>query len=129
MRLATLAASALLAACATSAPRLDASLASWTGASLDDLVETFGYPVREVRLSRTTAYTFGGEAPVTTVGSERTTTETRSTILGPQTTTTSLGVAPQTFMLSCWRTFEMDEGGRVVKASWSGNNCAARSRP
>ena len=119
----------LLSGCVASGPKIDASVASWQGASLDELISFFGYPVREVRLTSTTAYTFGASDTIAVPGSEQTVTETRRTITGLQTTTQTTGYPDQTIPIECWRTFEVDADHRVVRGSWQGNNCGARSRP
>lgn len=108
-----------LTACGTTA-LMDGIMSSWRGASLSDVVQQWGLPSQEMKISGQRYYVWNYQKTAFIPQTSTTTGAiTNSGVINTQTMTSG------GFALSgnCERVLQVDQNDVVIGGSWRGNNC------
>lgn len=117
----------LLAGCATS-QRYQEILTSWHGADMEQIINVWGYPDREMVApngNKVYVYAWAKTAQLPaqyTPGTTSVTTRNGNTTV---TSTPSTYLPGETIELECTTWFEVNANNIIIKSSFRGNNCIA----
>jgi len=111
----------LLVGCATTA-KYEASLNSWMGHDVNELVNSWGYPVNSFKAPNgNTVYVYDSSGSYTMPIN----TNTTHNIIGNSIYSHSTTTGGQTLNFWCRTFFEINESNEIVLWRWEGNNCVS----